>query len=330
MTTTSKDKANEFYEFERAGWERVAADYHRFFANLTTRFIEPLLDAADVKAGQRVLDVASGPGYVAAAAAQRGADVVGIDFAEAAVAVARRQYPAILFQTGSAEDLPFPGSQFDAVVMNFGLLHVAQPERALAEANRVLNAGGRVAYSVWSDPKGRGGFQDHSRRHLPSMGTMTIPLPDGPAFFRFSDPAESTRALIDAGFTAPSVEEVRITWELPHEDALFETFLHGAVRTGALLKAQTPQAQADIRRAVRDGVVAFAEEGRICLPMAAVISSRAKAMSSSEVFAASNSISFTRAPYGSNLFCGKAFLLAREAFGCYLERRHRESSSSNS
>ncbi len=275
MTTTSKDNANEFYEFERAGWERVAADYHRFFANLTTRFIEPLLDAADVKAGQRVLDVASGPGYVAAAAAQRGADVVGIDFAEAAVAVARRQYPAILFQTGSAEELPFPDSQFAAVVMNFGLLHVARPEVALAEANRVLKAGGRVAFSVWSDPQAGVGFKiilDAIAEH----GNMAIPLPDGPAFFRFSDPAESTRALINAGFAAPSVEEVRITWELPHEDALFETFLHGAVRTGALLQAQTPQAQADIRRAVRDGVVAFAEEGRICLPMAAVISSGRK------------------------------------------------------
>ncbi len=275
MTTSNEDRDNAFHEFERAGWERVAADYHRFFANLTTRFIDPLLDAANVKAGQRVLDVASGPGYVAAAAAQRGADVVGIDFAEAAVAVARRQYPGILFQTGSAEELPFPDSQFAAVVMNFGLLHLAQPEVALAEACRVLSAGGRVAFSVWSDPQVGVGFKiilDAIAEH----GNMAIPLPDGPAFFRFSDPAESTRALTDAGFIAPSVEEIRIAWELPHEDALFETFLHGAVRTGALLQAQTPQALADIRWAVRDGVMAFAEAGRIRLPMAAVISSARK------------------------------------------------------
>ncbi len=275
MTTSNEDRDNAFHEFERAGWERVAADYHRFFANLTTRFIDPLLDAAEVKAGQRVLDVASGPGYVAAAAAQRGAEVVGIDFAEAAVAVARRQYPAIEFRSGSAEDLPYPDSQFAAVVMNFGLLHVARPEAALAEAFRVLSTGGRVAFSVWSDPQVGVGFKiilDAIAEH----GNMAIPLPDGPAFFRFSDPAESTRALTNAGFTAPSVEEVRIAWELPHEDALFETFLHGAVRTGALLQAQSPQALADIRRAVRDGVMAFAEAGRIRLPMAAVISSARK------------------------------------------------------
>ena len=96
--------SNAFYEFERAGWERVAGDYHRYFAALTTRFIDPLLDAGGVRAGSRVLDVATGPGYVAAAAARRGGEVVGIDFAEAAVAVARQQHPAITFQTGSAEE----------------------------------------------------------------------------------------------------------------------------------------------------------------------------------------------------------------------------------
>ena len=140
MPGRGQDNSNAFYEFERAGWERVAGDYHRYFAALTTRFIDPLLDAGGVRAGSRVLDVATGPGYVAAAAARRGAEVEGIDFAEAAVAVARQQHPAITFQTGSAEKLPFPDALFDAVVMNFGLLHVAQPELALAEAYRVLRS----------------------------------------------------------------------------------------------------------------------------------------------------------------------------------------------
>jgi SAM-dependent methyltransferase len=272
MPEMTNGEARAFYEFERTGWERVADDYHRYFADLTTGFIEPLLSAGGVARGCRVLDVATGPGYVAGAAARRGADVVGVDFAEAAVAVARQQFPALEFEVGSAEELPFPDAAFDVVVMNFGLLHVSQPEQALAEAHRVLRSGGRVAYSVWGDPQVCAGFK-LILGAIAEHGNMDIPLPDGPPFFRFSDPAESRNALTDAGFLAPKIEEVHIEWELPSADTLYDTFLHGAVRTGALLKAQTPKAQADIRLAVRQGVYDYLRNERILLPMAAVISS---------------------------------------------------------
>lgn len=271
MAERSQDDVSEFHEFERAGWERVAGDYHRYFAALTTRFIEPLLDAGGVAAGRRVLDVASGPGYVAAAAADRGADVMGIDFAEAAVAVARQQYPGIGFRTGSAEDLPISDSQFDVVLMNFGLLHIARPEQALAEAHRVLRPGGRIAFTVWADPHACLGFKiilDAIAEH----GNMDVPLPDGPPFFRFSEAAETKRVLIEAGFREPEVKVIDTQWAMPDADTLFETFLHGAVRTGALLQAQSPEAQAAIRQAARDGVLAYKHSGSIHLPMAAVLS----------------------------------------------------------
>lgn len=275
MPERNKGDVSEFHEFERAGWERVAGDYHRYFAALTTRFIEPLLDAGGVEAGCHVLDVAAGPGYVAAAAAERGAEATGIDFAEAAVTVAREQYPDIEFHTGSAEELPFPNVQFDVVLMNFGLLHLARPERALAEAQRVLRPGGRIAFSVWADPQACIGFKiilDAIAEH----GNMDVPLPDGPPFFRFSDAAESKRVLVEAGFHNPEVAVIDAKWAMPHADMLYETFLHGAVRTGALLQAQSPEAQAAIRQAARDSVMAFRDAGSINLPMAAVLSSAQK------------------------------------------------------
>ncbi len=275
MSERIKDDVSEFHAFEKAGWERVAGDYHRYFAALTTRFIEPLLDAGGVKAGRKVLDVATGPGYVAAAAVQRGAVATGIDFAAAAVAVAREQYPDIEFKTGSAEKLDFSDYQFDVVLMNFGLLHLARPEQALAEAQRVLRPGGRIAFTVWGDPQMCTGFKiilDAIANH----GTMDVPLPDGPPFFRFSDTAESKRVLAEAGFHNAVVEVVDTEWDVPHAGTLYETFLHGAVRTGALLQAQSPQAQSAIRQATRDGVMAFEDAGRIRLPMAAVLASGQK------------------------------------------------------
>ena len=70
-----------FNAFEASGWEEKAGGYDRLVGHVTSRFAGPLLDAANVTQGTRVLDLATGPGYVAAQAAERGASVVGVDVA---------------------------------------------------------------------------------------------------------------------------------------------------------------------------------------------------------------------------------------------------------
>src|SRR5207253_5020018 len=121
-------------------------------SEVTTYPVPAFLAAAHVAAGTTFLDVACGPGYAAAVAASRGARAIGIDFSSEMVEEARRRYAGVEFREGDAEDLPFPGSSFDAVVLNFGMLHLGRPEKALAEAHRVLRAGGRVAFTVWDTP----------------------------------------------------------------------------------------------------------------------------------------------------------------------------------
>ena len=100
-----------------------------------------------------MLDVATGPGYVAASAAERGAVTVGLDNSEAMLSLARRGHPEIEFRRGDVEALPFPDGSFDAVVGNFILLHLGRPEQAAAEFVRVLAPGGRVALTVWDLPE---------------------------------------------------------------------------------------------------------------------------------------------------------------------------------
>src|SRR4051812_24363420 len=131
-----------FHDFEQAGGERAAAFYGDAFGGLTAQTAPALLDAARVARGARVLDVASGPGFIAREAAGRGAEVIGLDFARAMVAEARRRNPAIDFREGDAEALTFDDGSFDAVAMNFGMLHLARPDTAIAEAHRVLRPGG--------------------------------------------------------------------------------------------------------------------------------------------------------------------------------------------
>ena len=149
---------NAFHSFEHEGWQRAAEHYIGAFGEVTMQTAEPLLDAVGTGPGTRLLDVATGPGFVAAAAAARGAQVIGLDFSSAMIAAAARRHNGIVFREGDAEGLPFDPESFDAVVMNFGLLHLARPEAAIAEAARVLSPGGRYAFTVWAAPDQAVGF----------------------------------------------------------------------------------------------------------------------------------------------------------------------------
>jgi SAM-dependent methyltransferase len=262
----------DFHDFEQAGWERAADHYGDAFGSLTSQTIPALLLAAGVGKGTRLLDVASGPGYVAAEAARRGASVVGVDFSSEMVALAGRRSPGLEFMEGDAEALPFPERSFDAVAINFGVLHLERPDTALAEARRVLRPGGRCAFTVWAPPDISIGF-GIVLKAIDTDGRMDVPLPPGPPFFRFSDAAESTRSMQAAGFSEVRVETVPLVWRLPSGDALCEAFLQGAVRTAALLRAQSPDAMAKIRQTIRERAESYRRTDVIELPMAAVLSS---------------------------------------------------------
>jgi SAM-dependent methyltransferase len=261
-----------FHDFELAGWERAAEHYGDAFGSLTAQTIQPLLKAAGVTARTRVLDVATGPGGVAAAAADLGAIPVGIDFSAQMIALARQEHPPLRFEVGDAEALAFGAASFDAVAINFGVLHLAHPDTALAEARRVLAPGGRCAFTVWAKPEISIGF-GIVLGAIERLGRMDVPLPEGPPFFRFSDRDESIRSMAAAGFVDPHVEQIPLVWRLPSAGALFDAFANGAVRTAALLRAQTPDALVDIHTAVVEEAAKYRRGEVIELPMAAALTS---------------------------------------------------------
>jgi ubiquinone/menaquinone biosynthesis C-methylase UbiE len=264
-----------FRAFEHEGWERIPQRYHDAFASLTSQMTTPLLDAVGVTTGVQLLDVATGPGYAAAAAAKRGAEVVGVDFAPAMVAEARRRYPTVDFREGDAEELLFPEASFDAVTMNFGLLHLGRPERALTEAHRVLRPGGRLGFTVWARPEEAIGFQ-MVLRAVESYGKLDVQLPQGPHFFRFSDPQECHRSVLGAGFVSPTVKTIPLIWRLHSPDALFENMFEGTVRTAGLLRAQSADAIRAIRKALRQAAMPYQKGDGVELPMPAVLVSARK------------------------------------------------------
>ena len=123
-----------------------------FVPALFGQWTPKVADAAQIKPGQRVLDVACGTGILAREIAPRigsAGRVVGVDPSPGMVAVAKQLAPAIGWREGVAESLPFPDQSFDAVVSQFGLMFFTDRRQALREMLRVLTPGGRLAVAVW-------------------------------------------------------------------------------------------------------------------------------------------------------------------------------------
>jgi ubiquinone/menaquinone biosynthesis C-methylase UbiE len=236
--------ADEFKAFEAAGWSRRANTYGRVTGAITARFVDSLLNAARVGPGVRVLDVATGPGHVAAAAAARGAEPVGVDIAEGMLAVARRDHPQLDFRLGDAEALPFADSSFDAVVGAFVLNHLPRPEAAAAELARVLVPGGRVALSVWDVPE-RTLFIGLLREAVARAGGIPpAKSPGGPDPFRFADDAQLRALLDNAGLREVAVETVAVRHRVQGDAMeLWYGLLAGSVRSAAAVEALSPTAR---------------------------------------------------------------------------------------
>jgi SAM-dependent methyltransferase len=256
-----------FNAFEAAGWEQRARDYDRFLGSITTRLVDPLLDAAAVETGTRVLDVATGPGYVAARAAQRGASVVGVDVAGAMVALARRLHPGLDVRAADAQALSFEGDSFDAVVANFLILHLGRPEQAATEFVRVLAPGGRVALTAWDLPD-RARFLGVFLDAVAEAGaTPPEDLPAGPDFFRFSRDEELDALLGERGLVDREVRTIAFTHRVSTPDELWGGLLGGAVRTSALILGQPEEMRRRIREAFDRRVAEYQDADGLELPV---------------------------------------------------------------
>ena len=265
-----------FREFEHRAWQNVVKLYDIYFGALTSQCIEPLLEAVDLHAGDALLDVATGPGYIAAAAARRGATVIGLDFSSGMIAEASALHPGIAFREGDAGNLPFADAAFDVVVIGFGILHFPDPDRALREALRVLRSGGRFGLSVWAGPDKAAGF-GIIMRAVEQHGSTDANLPPGPPFFRFSNALECSKAIAAAGFVQVKIGEVPQVWRFSSAGAFFDGISASTVRTAALLRAQTPDNLARIRAQVeRETLGHSAPDGSIELPMPALLASARK------------------------------------------------------
>ena len=267
-----------FHRFEHEGWERVADKYDSVWSLLTRQFIPYLVGAAEVRADMSVLDVACGPGYVSDAVRKAGAIPKGIDFSEKMVAIAKTMFPDISFAKGDAQNLRFEDASFDRVLINFGLLHVSHPDKACAEACRVLKPGGRFGFTVWAGPEKNPGAKivnDAVEAH----GDLDVGLPEGPPRYLYGEREECRKVLEEAGFDGDSMnyETRTVEWHLPTASYFFQAERDAGVRTAGLLVRQSPERLDAIRIAVEKGVRRYASGNEFVIPMAAHVVLASKA-----------------------------------------------------
>jgi SAM-dependent methyltransferase len=261
-----------FKDIERSGWNRLAEHYDHFAGSFTSQCVDSILDLAEVGIGTRVLDVACGTGMLAAGANQRGADATGIDFAEEMVTTARRRHPSLTFERGDAEALQYAGGSFDAVVCGFGMLHFADPERAIAEAARVLRPGGRYVFSVWCPPQ-KAKFFELVMDAIKRWGDPEVATPPAPPMFKFADPATASASLTAAGLQHATTREVTLMWLPSSADEVVAYCYKSSVRLPLLLDPQTESARTKIFDSIRSGAERFRTASGYEVPWPALLCS---------------------------------------------------------
>lgn len=256
---------NAFQQFEKDGYSRVAKGYNSTTVITTSQANPFMLDATGVESGTRVLDIACGPGWLSRDAADRGANVVGLDLAENMLEVARSNCPQGEFHQGEADRLPFEDGSFDAVVCSLGILHFPDPETAMTEAHRVLVSGGKYAITCWLPPD-KNPFMNLVLGTIQEHGTMDVDLPPGPPLFRFGDPAECESALSGAGFVVDSTRELPLIWRMSSLDIVLDELKSGTARLGPLLKMQTDEARGKIEESILEKTKEFENNGSYDIP----------------------------------------------------------------
>lgn len=266
-----------FDAFEEAGWTtKEAAAYESLAGRVTAGFADALLDAVDAGPETRLLDVATGPGYIAARASDRGADAVGLDFSESMLASARVRAPSARFVSGDATALPFDDATFDAVTGAFVILHLGRPERAVAEAWRVLEPGGRAAFTVWDEPSRSRWIGVLFEAFMGAGGQLPDDVPHGPPIFKYADDSEFGALFTGAGFDDVSVASHARTLEIADSSELWDGLAEGSVRLRPMMLGQPEELQREIRGRFDELLEAYRTDGGLEVPVAVKLASGRK------------------------------------------------------
>jgi len=226
-----------------------SGDYTRV-AWLTVPVAEHLVEAVGLRPGSRVLDVATGTGHVAIAAARQFCEVIGIDYVPGLLATADRRAAAegltVEFREADAERLPFPDGSFDTVLSSIGVMFTADHARAADELVRVCTPQGRLGIASWT-PTGFIG------RLLATVGRHAAPPPGAQPPTRWGS-EDGIRDLLGDRVTALAFSTATVTQRFPTPGYFADFFLSHYGPTRKAAERLSP----DGRHALREDLAALA------------------------------------------------------------------------
>ena len=253
-----------------AGWERR----RELFARATATLSERMVDLLEPQPGQRILEVAAGPGETGfRARARLGPDgeLLSTDAAPEMVAAARRRarelgLNGVRFGVEDAADLSFPDDSTDGILCRFGLMLVPDMERAAGELARVLRPGGRAVLAVWSSSRLNPWLTATGRAAL-ELGFSEPPDHDAPGPFRLSDPERLRSVVVRGGLAVERVEDVPVTWDARSLDEWWETTRDTSRMLTTLLEQLSPDQIVTLRMQAEAHLHEYlADDGSLTVP----------------------------------------------------------------
>lgn len=211
-----------------AGWSRRADAIQEFGMRVSVWMVEQL----DLQPGQRVLDLACGPGdtgFLAAELVRPGGVLIASDASEAMLGVARGRardlgVSNVEFRRLELEWIDLPTASVDAELCRWGLMLTSDPATALQETRRVLRPGGKIALAVWDAPD-RNPWATIPTRALVELGHTEPPDRDAPGMFALADPERLRERIEDAGFVEVVIDSVELRRDAASVDGFIQETL---------------------------------------------------------------------------------------------------------
>jgi ubiquinone/menaquinone biosynthesis C-methylase UbiE len=279
MSTIDPDEqrftSREAWESAAAGWGRMADQVRDWGLDLSAKMV----DALALQPGQRVLELAAGPGdtgFMAAELVAPGGTLICSDGAEAMLEVARERAAAqgirnVEFRQLELEWIDLPTAEVDAVLCRWGIMLVVDSEAAAQEIRRVLKPGGRAVLAVWDEPA-QNPWTTICSQALIEMGFAAPPEPSEPGMFKLAGDGVLRELLLTAGLFDVAVTPVAMERRFDTVDQyLAETLAMSSRFRSTYRELELEQQAALKRRIARDAKPFTAEDGSLALPGSSLV-----------------------------------------------------------